>query len=335
MGCMSSRRYGESGCLYPFLAGSLRFGANYVPRDVKTVRFICDTRVPRFLLSSDVRVESEIINTPGGSMLLEWVLPSRSCANLRHGIPEDQQPRPADFSRIMVYMHGGAYILCQPGSLRGCTSPIARTSGMALCVPDYRRPPETPIPGGIQDGLSAYQHLLQAYPDAEILLGGESAGGALAASMLSELRCSNLPMPCAAFLMSPWTDIGGNGADTGLRHTTLGDHNSIDYLPPDMVAWIACQARGQLDGNTTPASPMYVDGSLEKLPPLFVLYGLAEVLCGQIEQFCNVWAAKGARIERCAVTRGLHAPILFNFCHTPSRNCLEQMNRFFNELSIA
>lgn len=49
----------------------------------------------------------------------------------------------------------------------------------------------------LQDGLAAYAHLLEEHPDAEIYLGGDSAGGGLAASMLAALRGSSLPFPKA------------------------------------------------------------------------------------------------------------------------------------------
>merc|ERR1712232_839774 len=120
----------------------------------------------------------------------------------------------------------------------------------------------------------------------------------------------DLPFPKGVFMMSPWTDLGGDG----LRHTSA-DKGAQDYLPPDLVAWIAEVARGDLLEDDVLAAPVYVDGSLASLPPMFVVYGEEEVLCGQIEFFCNEWARKGANIERCVVKGGVHAPVLFCFCH--------------------
>lgn len=219
-------------------------------------------------------------------------------------------------------------MLCTPGSLRGCTSPVARSLGAAVCVPEYRRPPESSIHEAIEDGLAAYRHVLRTHPDAEVLLGGESAGGGLSASMLLQMRGGPLPWPQGVFLMSPWTDLSGEGDEAGLVHTDPA-HEKDDYLPLTLVSWIAQQARGDLPGDRAPASPIYAEGSLAELPPVFVLYGKAEVLCRQIERFCASWSEKGAHVTPCGVERGIHAPVLWNFCHGHSAASLEELVRFF------
>merc|ERR1712048_623633 len=91
---------------------------------------------------------------------------------------------------------------------------------------------------------------------------------------------NGLPFPKGVFMMSPWTDLSGDG----LRHASV-DKSAQDYLPPDLVTWIAEVARGDLLEGDVLASPVYVSGSLVALPPICVVYGEEEVLCGQIEFF--------------------------------------------------
>jgi len=295
------------------------------PRSVDRLRLVCDMKVPRFLVSRSVRLEEETIETASGPLKLEWVIPSAV------GTTDAKSWRDS-VQRVMLYMHGGAYVLCTPGSLRGCTSPIARRLGTPLCVPEYRRPPEVPIRAAVEDGLATYRHLMRAFPKAEILLGGESAGGGLAASMLAELRDSDLPFPVGSMLMSPWTDLGGSGDSSGLQHASL-ENAARDYLPVTLVSWIAQQARGNSPEHDPFASPVYAGGSLAALPPIFVLWGKDEVLAGQVRRFCEVWAEKGATLRRCEVEGGLHAPVLFSFCHGPSSEAVHELAKFFNELS--
>lgn len=313
----------------------MRLGASCSPRHVGFLRFTCDSKVPTFLLYSTVSVQEEVIETIGGPLTLEWVLPPWLTDNSSDTCLSARTLSTARIRRIMLYMHGGAFVLCTPGSLRGCTAPIAHALDAALCVPEYRRPPDHSIESALEDGLSAYRHLLAKFPEAEIWIGGESAGGSLAASMLLALRGSQLPLPAKALLMSPWTDISGDGDECGLSHCPPLDVHGRDYLVRDLVAFIAKQARGELNPRAAPASPIYAEGSLVELPPMLVLYGLDEVLCGQIERFIEVWKTKGARIQRLGVAGGVHAPVLFHWCHSPSKEALKELARFFGTDPLA
>eukprot|EP00927_Polykrikos_kofoidii_P079716 TRINITY_DN76526_c0_g1_i1.p1 TRINITY_DN76526_c0_g1~~TRINITY_DN76526_c0_g1_i1.p1 ORF type:complete len:343 (-),score=45.38 TRINITY_DN76526_c0_g1_i1:83-1111(-) len=303
--------------LHNFLGGVMRVAAKTAPRNIKKLRFLCDTKIPWILVHKGVRIEAETIKTKHGSLDLEWVLPTSV-----------DRSKPDTIGKVMVYMHGGAYVLCTPGSLRWCTAPIARRLDTALCVPDYRRSPEVSVESSIEDCFAAYEHVLQSFPKAVHLVGGESAGGALAANLLLQLRNSHLPQPSSCFLMSPWTDLGGDNFDAGLRHASLKNAR-FDYLPPDLVSWIAKHARRDLSGDESMISPVHAEGSLVDLPPILVVYGGREVLCGQIERFCDVWASRGAPLQRHMVEEGKHAPILFSSVHGPSNRALDVLAKCF------
>lgn len=281
------------------------------------------------MLVHRIKVEEDILATANGPLKLEWVLPEWLALLPAEARAEARQLPRRRYRRIVLYMHGGAYVLCTPGSLRGCTAPIAHALDAALCVPEYRRPPEHSLSCAIEDGFEAYRHLLREYPDSEIVIAGESAGGGLAASMLLALRGGPLPMPSSALLMSPWSDTSGEGSEAGLMHVG-STRGSRDYLPLGLVNMFAGLARGDLPQHEAPASPLYAAGSLADLPPIFVLYGLDEVLCGQIEHFVARWRGHGARISELGVEGGVHAPVLFSFCHVPSRDALQELNRFFS-----
>ena len=88
--------------------------------------------------------------------------------------------------------------------------PTLRASPMCGCcsrTTGWR--PSIPIRRGLKDALIAYSWLIGAggrKPE-EIVLGGDSAGGGLALSMLLTLREAGAPLPRAAVLLSPWTDL--------------------------------------------------------------------------------------------------------------------------------
>eukprot|EP00927_Polykrikos_kofoidii_P075093 TRINITY_DN71149_c0_g1_i1.p1 TRINITY_DN71149_c0_g1~~TRINITY_DN71149_c0_g1_i1.p1 ORF type:complete len:329 (-),score=57.36 TRINITY_DN71149_c0_g1_i1:27-1013(-) len=307
----------SSGYLHNFFGGMLRLGAKVAPENLGFLRSVCDSVIPEMLVYEGVRFETETIYTGQSFMDLEWVLPvSMDRSNID------------TMRKVMVYMHGGAYVLCTPGSLRWCTAPIAICLDTALCVPDYRRAPEVSIETSIADGIFAYEYVVGTYPEAVHCLGGESAGGALAANMLLEFRKLKFPQPTFSMLMSPWTDLGGDDREAGLRHCSRKSTGK-DYLTRRLVSWIAKEARGSSSGDDTVTSPVFVEGSLDDLPPILVIYGGDEVLCGQIEHFCDVWTSKNAPLQRHRVEEGKHAPILFSRVHEPSSKALDVLARSF------
>lgn len=320
---------------------ALRTGASITPKKLEALRFVCDTPVPTLALPGTASHCEDKISTPEGrEICVEWVRPtpsdteversmfSRSVLQRRASAPavleEEQRMRPP--AVILLYMHGGAYVLCKPGSLRGITYALADALNTTLCVPQYRRPPEHPIPAPMEDALAVYRHLLQQYPHSQIIIGGESAGGGIVAALLAALREENLPQPPCAFLISPWTDLSGDGMQN------LSMHNEVnDYLPSPLVSWIAKHARGHLADHDWRASPVYVEGSLEQLPPTLVVYGEDELLRAQVEHFCEVWRSRGAPLRSHGVEGGVHAPVLFSWCHDHAQTALDELAAFVSE----
>lgn len=320
---------------------ALRTGASMTPKKLDALRFVCDTPVPTLVLPGTANHHEEKISTPEGrEIVLEWVQPTPSDAEVERSVflcssqsrrrsrsaEPQQEDRPRPPSVIVMYMHGGAYVLCKPGSLRGMTYALADGLNATLCVPQYRRPPEHPIPAPMEDALAVYKHLLQQYPHSQIIIGGESAGGGIVAALLAALREEDVPPPPCAFLISPWTDLSGDG----MRNLSMQNEVN-DYLPPPLVSWIAQQARGRLSDHDWRASPVYVEGSLEQLPPTLVVYGEHELLRAQVEHFCEVWRGRGAPLRSHGVEDGVHAPLLFSWCHGHSQTALDDLAAFVRE----
>jgi len=290
---------------------------------LRGLRAVCDTSVPRLILPKRVHHRSDVISTTGFvPVQVEWVVPGR----LPRRALRQARPIPCEFRRTVLYMHGGAYVLCHPGTLRGVTYKLSETLGALVCVPNYRRPPDHAAPAQIEDGLAVYAHLLAF--DVEIVLAGDSAGGGIAAAMLLEMRRRSMKMPQCALLVSPWTDIG----DGGLRFATMSNAQK-DYLPSATAQWIAETVRGDLEGEDARISPMYTEECLAFLPPLFVMYGTSELLCGQVQHFCRTWAAKGANIESWGVRGGVHVPLLFCFCNKQAREGFRQIEFFLHAIN--
>ncbi|KAF2670431.1 alpha/beta-hydrolase [Microthyrium microscopicum] len=138
---------------------------------------------------------------------------------------KDHQARGSNKStRILFYIHGGAYYFGSVDEHRYQIQRHARKLKARAFAPRYRLAPQFPFPCGLHDCLTAYLHLLSEYDPSTILFAGDSAGGGMAASLLVLLRDQGLPLPAGAMLLSPWVDL------THSFPSILGD-GKLDYIP--------------------------------------------------------------------------------------------------------
>jgi monoterpene epsilon-lactone hydrolase len=171
----------------------------------------------------------------------------------------------------VLYFHGGVYVLGDAALSADLAAQVGRrTSAKAISV-DYRLAPEHPYPAAVDDALAAYEALLQSGTDpADIIFAGESAGGGLAVVTLVNARDRGLPLPAAAYAMSPYVDLT-------LAGETIKSRRDADPLisPEALSARVADYTSGQ-DAGLPLISPIFAD--LSGLPPLIIQVGSHEVL---------------------------------------------------------
>ena len=125
---------------------------------------------------------------------------------------------------VVLYFHGGVYVIGDAFLAADLASQVGRRVRAKVISVDYRLAPEHPYPAAVDDALAAYEALLQSGVDASnIVFAGESAGGGLAVATLINARDHGLPLPAAAFVMSPMTDLT-------LAGTTMETRREADPL---------------------------------------------------------------------------------------------------------
>jgi epsilon-lactone hydrolase len=172
---------------------------------------------------------------------------------------------------VVLYFHGGVYVLGAAAQAAGLAAQIGRRTQATVISVDYQLAPEHPYPAAVGDALAAYQALLLGGTDpAGIILAGESAGGGLAIATLVNARDHGLPLPAAAYVMSPYADLTLAGATMDTKHT-VDPLLSRDNLQPRVPDYTAGH-----DPAAGLISPIFAD--LSGLPPLIIQAGTHEVL---------------------------------------------------------
>lgn len=86
--------------------------------------------------------------------------------------------------RIVMYIHGGAFVVGSVKTRRAFTSYVAETLGYNVVAVEYRLAPESPFPAAPEDCFAVYKALLDSYDAKHIVLVGESAGANLVLATL-------------------------------------------------------------------------------------------------------------------------------------------------------
>lgn len=189
------------------------------------------------------------------------------------GVPIEWVEAPgADAGRVVLYLHGGGYVLGSVPSYRAFAGRVSRTAAARVLLVDYRLAPEHPFPAAVDDAVTVCRWLaLQPGGLARVAVAGDSAGGGLSLAMMLSLRDAGHSLPVAAVCISPSTDLAKTGESIRARA-----HLDPLVSVPGTFAH-ARRYLGEGGDPTNPlASPLYAE--LHGLPPLLVMVGTHEIL---------------------------------------------------------
>jgi len=205
--------------------------------------------------------------------------------------PEGVAPRPA-----LIYFHGGGWVVCDLDTHDVVCRAIARRSGAVVIAVDYRLAPEHKFPAAVDDcylatrWVAGHTHELGIDP-ARIAVGGDSAGGNLAAVMA--LRSRDEPgLPIALQVMVyPVTDL--SSFDT----PSYKEFAEGYFLTTSEMVWFRDHylARPE-DACNIQASPLLAR-DLRGLPPALVITAEFDPLRDEGEAYARRLKEAGVRVQ--------------------------------------
>jgi acetyl esterase/lipase len=189
-------------------------------------------------------------------------------------------------NQVFLYLHGGGYFFGSPRMYRGLSWRLSAATRRAVLMVDYRLVPEHTPADALTDALEAYEALLaRGFEPANIVVGGDSAGGHLALALLHALKGRGLPQPSAAVLISPWVDISCAAESHQLNERT--DH----LIPAAKLAWLGKKYLALDDALDAP-----ITGDYEGLPRLMVISSGSEILRDDARTVAQLAADTGIEV---------------------------------------
>jgi len=247
-----------------------------------------------------VRIEPDEIN----GLYAEWLT------------PKDHMD-----GKLLLYLHGGGYVIGGCDMHRQMVSHIARAGRIRALLPEYRLAPEHKFPAAIDDAVATYRSLLEMGIKAEdIIFAGDSAGGGLTVATMLALRDAGDPLPAAAVLLSPFLDVTGSGESIKTRAAQDPWFRSRDLA---FIADYYCEPHQR---QFPLVSPVFAD--IEGLSPMFIQVGDDEILLSDSERIADQCVAAGIDVELEIWPEMWHVFQVFTRKMPESRKAIDKMGAY-------
>lgn len=201
-------------------------------------------------------------------------------------------------SAVFVYLHGGGWVIQDIDGYDALGRRLAQRSNFAVVLVNYRKAPEHPFPAAVEDSWTALawvgEHLTDiAGAEVPLIVGGDSAGGNLAAVMTLRAREKGGPRISRQVLVYPVTD-----ADFTRPSYTEAENQTL--LTTEFMSWFWDQYVPDLDRRRNPeACPLHAE-DLSGLPPALIITASHDVLRDEGEAYARKLEEAGVPVHhRC------------------------------------
>jgi acetyl esterase len=243
-------------------------------------------------------------------------------------------PAPAP---CLVYFHGGGWVIGTLDSTDTICRAVANRAGCVVVSVDYRLAPEHPFPAPLDDCYAALvwvaEHGTELGTDTtRLAVGGDSAGGNLAAAVALRARDENGPALRLQLLVYPVTD---HGYDTA----SYRENGEGRLLTTDMMRWFWDHYLGSSGQGGNPlASPLRA-ADLAGLPPALVLTAEYDPLRDEGEAYAARLAEAGVPVTQTRYAGQIHAfwqmPGTFPAALEAADQAAAELRRAFSSEAVA
>lgn len=260
------------------------------------------------------KIENRTIPGPGGDIPVRVYYPK-----------EVQSSHPG-----LVYYHGGGWVLGNLDSHDAICRSLTNLAGCVTISVDYRLAPENKFPAAVDDAYASaqyvYEHADEFQVDrARIAVGGDSAGGNLAAVVAHLAKEKNTPKICYQVLLYPSTGAGA-------PKTASRIENAEGYmLTGGMMDWFyKCYVNSDEDKANPLFTPMFFE-DFKDLPPAIVITAEFDPLRDEGEEYAEMLKEAGVEVECIRYDGTIHGFISMASVIDLGKNALEKVGKALTE----
>jgi len=204
--------------------------------------------------------------------------------------PKSQTPSPA-----LVYFHGGGWVLGDLESHDHVCRALANSASCVVLSVDYRLAPEHKFPAAVEDSYAATVWIADHADElgidvSRIAVGGDSAGGNLAAVVSQMARDSGGPKLVFQLLIYPGTDMMMN-------LPSVDENADGPLLTKAAMHWFVDNYLNGEEDRTNPLASPLLASSLKDLPPAFIITAECDPLRDEGEAYALRLEEAGVPVE--------------------------------------
>jgi acetyl esterase len=184
----------------------------------------------------------------------------------------------------LVFYHGGGWVIGDLDSHDVVCRKLADEGELIVISVDYRLAPEHKFPAAVDDAIEAAKWIAAnakrlGIDASRLMVGGDSAGGNLAAVVAIAARDGNGPAIAGQLLIYPATDFA-------MTHPSHSEPETSLLLTHSVIKWFRDHYLGDADINDWRASPARAK-TLAGLPPAYVLTAGADPLRDEGDEYAR------------------------------------------------
>ncbi|MDH4984681.1 alpha/beta hydrolase [Aminobacter anthyllidis] len=205
------------------------------------------------------------------------------------------KPRGDDTLPLLVFLHGGGFVLCTLDTHDNFCRALAKAGDCAVLSVDYRLAPEHRFPAAYEDAQTAFEWAVAnaaalGCDPQRLALAGDSAGGNLAAAAALHASPDARRVLRHVVLFYPAADPTASGA-------SYETYPQTPFLSAEMMRWYWRQYVGEPADLVDPRVALLRSGDIANLPEMTVAIAEFDPLRSEVEAFCMALAEAGVNIE--------------------------------------